>query len=45
VIVFINGPFGVGKTTVAKLLVQQMPHVMPTEVAGQILGDLAVPRG
>jgi hypothetical protein len=25
-ILFVNGPFGVGKTTVAKVLVQQMPH-------------------
>jgi hypothetical protein len=25
-IVFINGPFGVGKTTVARSLVQKMPH-------------------
>lgn len=27
-IVFINGPFGVGKTTVAKLLVQRIPDAM-----------------
>ena len=27
-ILFINGPFGVGKTSVARLLVQKMPHSM-----------------
>lgn len=27
-IVFVNGPFGVGKTTVAKLLVQKIPDAM-----------------
>jgi hypothetical protein len=39
VIVFINGPFGVGKTSVAKLLVQKIPDAMlyDPEVIGSIL--------
>jgi hypothetical protein len=38
-ILFVNGPFGVGKTTVARLLVQQMPHSMlyNPEVIGAVL--------
>jgi AAA domain len=38
-ILFVNGPFGVGKTTVARLLVQQMPHFMlyNPEVIGTVL--------
>jgi len=38
-IVFINGPFGVGKTTVAKLLVQKIPGAMlyDPEVIGSFL--------
>ena len=27
-IVFVNGPFGVGKTTVARLLAEKIPHAM-----------------
>jgi len=39
VIVFINGPFGVGKTTVAKLLVTKIPSAIlyDPEVIGSIL--------
>jgi len=37
-IVFINGPFGVGKTTVARLLVQRMPHA--TMYDPEIIGGL-----
>ena len=38
-ILFINGPFGVGKTTVARLLVQKMPHAMlyDPETIGAVL--------
>ena len=38
-IVFINGPFGVGKTTVAKLLVKKFPNAMlyDPEVIGAVL--------
>jgi hypothetical protein len=38
-ILFVNGPFGVGKTTVARVLVQQMPHSMlyNPEVIGAFL--------
>ena len=38
-ILFINGPFGVGKTTVAKLLVRRIPHSMlyDPEVSGAFL--------
>jgi hypothetical protein len=38
-IVFINGPFGVGKTTVARLLVQRIPHAMmyDPEIVGGVL--------
>jgi len=38
-IVFINGPFGVGKTTVARLLVQKMPLAMiyDPEIIGGVL--------
>jgi hypothetical protein len=38
-ILFINGPFGVGKTSVAKVLVQKLPHSMlyDPEVVGAVL--------
>ncbi len=38
-ILFINGPFGVGKTSVARLLVQKIPHSMlyDPEVIGAVL--------
>jgi ABC-type branched-subunit amino acid transport system ATPase component len=38
-IVWVNGPFGVGKTTVTKLLVERMPnaHVFDTEEIGYAL--------
>jgi hypothetical protein len=38
-ILFINGPFGVGKTSVAKVLVQKMPHSMlyDPEAIGAVL--------
>ncbi len=38
-ILFINGPFGVGKTSVARVLVQKMPHSMlyNPEVIGAVL--------
>jgi len=38
-IVFINGPFGVGKTTVARLLVHRMPHakLYDPEIIGGVL--------
>ena len=38
-ILFINGPFGVGKTSVARLLLQKMPHsrLYDPEVIGTVL--------
>lgn len=44
-IVFVNGPFGVGKTTVAKLLVQKVPDAMlyDPEVIGAVLKRVAGP--
>ena len=33
-IIFVNGPFGVGKTTTASLLVECIPHAMVYEVIG-----------
>jgi hypothetical protein len=38
-ILFLNGPFGVGKTTIARLLVQKLPHSMlyDPEVIGAFL--------
>jgi hypothetical protein len=44
-IVFINGPFGVGKTTVAKLLVRRMPHAMlyDPEIIGGVLNRTLQP--
>jgi hypothetical protein len=45
VIVFVNGPFGVGKTSVAKLLVQRIPDAMlyNPEVVGTILKRVVGP--
>ena len=44
-IVFINGPFGVGKTTVARLLVQKMPlaTMYDPEIIGGILRRVLSP--
>ena len=44
-IVFINGPFGVGKTTVARLLVQRMPHaaMYDPEIIGVVLRRVLSP--
>ena len=44
-IVFINGPFGVGKTSVAKLLVKKIPDAMlyDPEVIGSILQRILGP--
>ena len=38
-IIFINGPFGIGKTTTAQLLVERLPHAMvyDPEVMGNYL--------
>ncbi len=46
-ILFINGPFGVGKTSVAKVLVQKMPHSMlyDPEVVGAVLHRILGPFG
>jgi hypothetical protein len=46
-ILFINGPFGVGKTSVAKVLVQKMPHSMlyDPEVVGAVLHKILDPFG
>jgi hypothetical protein len=46
-ILFINGPFGVGKTSVARLLVQKMPHSMlyDPEVIGAVLHRVLGPFG
>jgi AAA domain len=44
-ILFLNGPFGIGKTTVATILVQQVPHAMlydPEEV-GSLVQKLVRP--
>ncbi len=44
-IIFINGSFGVGKTTVAELLVQQLPQSMlfDPEIIGGALGYIVRP--
>jgi len=44
-IVFINGPFGVGKTTVARLLVRRMPHaaIYDPEIIGVVLRRVLSP--
>ena len=44
-IVFINGPFGVGKTTVAELLVRRIPDALlfDAEIVGQFLRRV-IPR-
>ncbi len=44
-ILFINGPFGIGKTTVAEVLVQKIPHSMlyDPEVIGAALRRILVP--
>ncbi len=44
-IVFINGPFGVGKTTTANLLVETLPNAMlcDPEVIGFVLRRLPIP--
>lgn len=45
VILFLNGPFGVGKTTVAHILVEKLPHAMlynPEEV-GDFVRQLIMP--
>jgi len=44
-IVFVNGPFGVGKTSVAKLLVQKIPDAVlyDPEVIGSILRRILGP--
>jgi hypothetical protein len=46
-ILFINGPFGVGKTSVAKVLVQKLPHSMlyDPEVVGAVLHRILGPFG
>jgi broad-specificity NMP kinase len=46
-ILFINGPFGVGKTSVARVLVQKMPHSMldDPEVVGRSSTEFSVPSG
>jgi hypothetical protein len=46
-ILVINGPFGVGKTSVAKVLVQKMPHSMlyDPEVVGAVLHKILGPFG
>jgi hypothetical protein len=46
-ILFINGPFGVGKTSVARVLVQKMPHSMlyDPEVIGAVLHRVLGPFG
>jgi hypothetical protein len=46
-ILFINGPFGVGKTSVARLLVQKMPHstLYDPEVIGAVLHRALGPFG
>ncbi len=38
-IIFLNGPFGVGKTTTAQVLVERLPHAMvyDPEVMGSYL--------
>jgi len=46
-ILFINGPFGMGKTSVARVLVQKMPHSMldDPEVVGVVLHRILGPFG
>jgi len=46
-ILFLNGPFGVGKTSVARVLVHKMPHSMlyDPEVIGAILHRVLRPFG
>lgn len=44
-ILFLNGPFGIGKTTVAHILVEKLPHAMlynPEEV-GDFVRQLVMP--
>jgi len=44
-IVFVNGPFGVGKTTVARLLAEKIPHAVlyDPEVIGAVLHKVLGP--
>ena len=44
-ILFINGPFGVGNNGVARVTEIYTDERTPVEVAGQILKRLALPTG